>query len=178
MSQTKVEANEKPPIILRLFTNKKTRRITLAVLAGVILLLGGIWYWYNSQSIIDRQIVNQANFTVYAPKSVPSGYSLQDDKTKVSRSMLTYSFASQSVEDDVIIVTVQPKPASFDMQQLVGSGTVNTTSTPLGLMYNLSVSGHSQYLVDTGSSLIFLTSSTEIDAVTVNKLVNDLVKLN
>lgn len=173
MSQTKVEANEKPSIILRLFTNKKTRRITLAVLAGVILFSALGWYWYGNRLAIDKSAFSEANFSVYAPSKPPKGYKTVHDDTVLSNGVLTYSFQSQEAEN-TITVTVQAKPDNFDMAASASSGSINATATPNGTLYNLSTGQSSKYMLDAGDSLLFITSEKSISNAQINSLVTDL----
>ena len=143
---------------------------------GLVLTGLGVGYliWSN-QSVVDRQAIRQAPFTVYAPKSSPAGFAIIDEKTELSDDLLTYSFSNQA-QDREIVVTVQPLPPSFDMQQLICSGTVSSTSTKNGMLYDLSTSGSGKFLLNTGDTLIFFTSSTTIDTATVNSLASDLVR--
>ena len=145
---------------------------------GIIIVVGGAGYLiWNGRSLIDSQITEEASFAVYTPKQAPSGYVLDKNKTKLSKDTLTYVLVNKSNDKD-IIVTVQPIPKNFDMKKLIGSGTVTTTSTPNGALYDLSASGKSQYLLNTGDSLIFFTSTHSIDAAAINTLATDMVKRN
>jgi hypothetical protein len=75
-------------------------------------------------------------------------------------------------------VTVQPQPEGFDMAKLVGSGTVNSSTTPSGTLYDLSTSSGSQYLLNTGDALVFFTSPGSIDKPTIDALAQSLSKQN
>lgn len=175
MSQSNSQVVDRPPVLLRPLLNQKSRRITLAVLAGVILLGGGIWYGLDSRSVIDRQLVAEADFTVYAPKQAPVGYTVEGDKTSLSNGVLSYTFADQTDDKDITI-TVQAKPSGFDMSALSKGGSVNSIATSAGTLYNLSAGGSSQYLLDAGDSLVYITSPSNIDTATASSVANSLNK--
>lgn len=178
MNQADLEASEKPPIVVRWLATKKSRRIMLAVLAGVILLAGTSWYWYSNQSVVDRQLVSEANFTVYAPKAAPAGYRVDDKRTVLRNGVLSYGFVDESSPAKNITVTVQAKPSGFDMVKMTGGGSVSSRAVDAGTLYDLSAGGSSQFLLDSGEGLIFITSADSIDNSTVNSLANSLVRLN
>ena len=68
-------------------------------------------------------------------------------------------------------------PSGFDMTKLVGSGTVTTRSTDLGILYDLSTPSKTQYLLKTEETLIFFTSQDDVSVEEVTSLVDSLVKL-
>ncbi len=144
---------------------------------GVLVLVVVVYLVVNNQPVLDKHLATKADFPVYAPKVVPSGYNLDATKTQLSDQSLTYTFTSTAAAKD-IVVTVQPLPKNFDMSKLVGSGSVNSTTTDNGVLYNLSAAGNSQYLLNTGDALIFFTSTGTIDTATINSLVSDLARQN
>ena len=172
MVHTKTQAVEKPPIALRLLADQKSRRITLAVLASVI-LLGGVWYWYDSRVVVDRAVLAEASLKVYSPRQAPDGYRVASDQTSLRQGILSYTFTNDTENSD-ITVTVQDKPINFDMGQLTHGGTVNSTLTDKGTLYDLSAGGINKYLLDTGTSLIFITTPSDVVRETVDSLVRDL----
>lgn len=147
--------------------------------AAVGLALVGwlIYYFAAAPSLIDKSIIKDISFPAYVPTRAPSGYKIEPGSVKSSGETLTYTF--QSNEDDRgIVVTVQPLPKDFNMKQLIGSGSVTTTNTDNGVLYDLSASQKTQYLLNTGDALVFFTSSSPIDTSTINSLASDLVKQN
>lgn len=159
---------------------KRSRRL-LWLLVGAIVVVGaigaGIYYYIATSPAISRSVVNEAEFSVYAPNHAPSGFHVDDDRTNLSDTMLSYVFVGQSDERE-ITVTVQPTPAGFDMSQLIGSGSINSTTTSNGTLYDLSAGGTSRHLLNTGDALVFLTSAQNIDTTTINQLAQSLRKLN
>lgn len=151
------------------------RWVPYAALVVTVLGAGVFYIFWNNRSVVDKSVVDQATFTVYTPKSAPSGFSIDSAKTELSGELLTYSFSSEK-QDKSISVTVQPLPPNFDMQQLIGSGTVTSTSTNNGILYDLSAGGVSKFLLNTGDALIFFTAPGRIDTATVNSLASSLVR--
>ena len=155
-----------------------TRRNIIGLAAiGFVAGVGLFSYFLWSSPVIDRSLVKDAEFSVYAPRKAPDGYVLQEDLTRYSSNTLTYGFLSPE-DGGKIVVTVQPLPNGFDMTQMTEGGSIDRTNTPQGTLYNLSAGGASKYLLNTGDSLIFLTSDSSISTASINSLVEDLVKLN
>lgn len=175
MQQSERSQLGKLPLSRRLYKASKSKRLMLAVVIGLVLLAAAIWYWYDKQPIIDRDTISSADFTVYVPSKAPAGYTLREEQTSLSNGILTYGFQDESSDSD-IIVTVQTKPSGFDMSQLSKDGSITSSSTSVGQLYNLSVGNSSQYLLDTGDSLLYITSPNNIDTSTVNSLANSLSK--
>jgi hypothetical protein len=63
------------------------------------------------------------------------------------------------------------------MTKLIGSGTVTTRGTDLGILYDLSTPSKTQYLLKTEETLIFFTSQDDVSVEQVVSLVDSLVKL-
>ena len=155
----------------------KRRLLWLALL---LIVIGGVTTYILLRSrpaLIDQALIAEAGFPVYTPQRAPSGYTLDVSRTSVSSTAMTYTFTAKDGQSS-IVVTVQPLPASFDMQKLIGSGTVTTTTTSNGTLYDLSAGGKSQYALNTGDALLFFTSTTAINAATINALVADLARAN
>lgn len=153
------------------------RPVSLAVIAGVLLLSILVWYWYDSRTIIDRSVLADADFSVYAPKQSPRGYKTLHEETSISSGVLTYIFGSDDNQNR-ITVTVQEKPSNFDMAAITSSGSINPTSTPKGNLYDLSTAGSSKYLLDAGDSLLFFTSANSISNSEILELVAGLRRVN
>lgn len=177
MIQIRVPSEDKPPLVLRPFLSRRARLVTVVALLAAALVAVGYWYWYDNQSVVDHKLVDEAKFTVYAPKHPPAGYETDTDRASLSGGVLSYGFTDETSDKDVT-VTVQAKPQGFDMTQLTKGGSVSSTSVTAGVLYNLSVGGSTQYLLDTGDSLIYITSSKAIDHVWVSEFANSLSKAN
>ena len=155
----------------------KRRLVWLALL---LVIVGGVTAYVLMRSrptLIDHTLIAEADFPVYTPQRPPSGYTLDASRTNVSSTAMTYTFTAKDSQSS-IVVTVQPLPANFDMQKLIGSGTVTTTTTSNGTLYDLSAGGKTQYALNTGDALLFFTSTTAINAATINALVADLARAN
>lgn len=177
MNQSEARSVEKPPIAQRLSGSRYTKWILLVVVASLAIIAIGYWYWESRLSVVGREIASEASFTVYAPKHAPAGYQIERDQVNLGNNILSYEFSSQSA-DKRITVTVQPRPPGFDVAELTKGGSISSTVTDNGALYDLSVGGVSQYLLDTGDSLVYLTSPGSVDVATINQLANSLQKLN
>ena len=67
--------------------------VVLTVFA-VLALAGFGAYWWFSRPLIDHEVIKDATFSVYTPKELPEGYTLDYDQTKLTGQMLTYTFVS------------------------------------------------------------------------------------
>lgn len=155
----------------------QSRYIVIGGLVVVIIVLAGAYYVWVNRPLLDADITDRAKFTVYVPTTSPNGYDLEKDLTVVSDDTLTYSFANR-YDNATITVTVQPRPSHFDMKQMAEGGSVNSTATQNGTLYNLSAEGTSKYLLDMGDSLVFITSAKNINTATINALAASLKKVN
>ena len=152
-------------------------RWTIVSVAAVLLVaVAGAYFFISRQPIIKPSEIKDVSFPIYSPTKEPKGYELDRSATQLSKDTFSYTFVSDSDDDD-IVVTLQPVPSGFDMTKLVGSGTVTTRSTDLGILYDLSTPSKTQYLLKTEETLIFFTSQDDISVEEVASLVDSLVKL-
>ena len=161
-------------------SNRASRYISwiIASVAAVLLVaVAGAYFFISSQPIIKSSEIKDVSFPVYSPTKEPKGYELDRSATQLSKDTFSYTFASDSDYDDDIVVTLQPVPSGFDMTKLIGSGTVTTRSTDLGILYDLSTPSKTQYLLKTEKTLIFFTSQDDVSVEEVTSLVDSLVKL-
>lgn len=178
MNQASAQVIENSPEVKRQSLLKRSLNILGWVILVVLLVSGfGIWYWYNSAAVVDREIASAADFTVYSPRQAPSGYQLEAEQTSLNNDILTYKFTSQSNRTD-IVVTVQDRPEGFSMSEISKGGSISSTAMSSGTLYDLSTGDTSKYLLDTGLSLVYITSSGSINTATINSLVNNLRKIN
>ena len=160
-------------------SNRASRYIrwTIVSVAAVLLAAAaGAYFFISRQPIIKQSEIKDVSFPIYSPTKEPKGYELDRSATQLSKDTFSYTFVSDSDDDD-IVVTLQPVPSGFDMTKLVGSGTVTTRSTDLGILYDLSTPSKTQYLLKTEETLIFFTSQGDVSVEEVASLVDSLVKL-
>ena len=159
-------------------SSRASRYIRLIVGAAIVLLVAvaGAYFFISRQPIIKPSEIKDVSFPIYSPTKEPKGYELDRSATQLSKDTFSYTFVSDSDDDD-IVVTLQPVPSGFDMTKLVGSGTVTTRSTDLGILYDLSTPSKTQYLLKTEETLIFFTSQDDISVEEVTSLVDSLVEL-
>ena len=160
-------------------SNRASRYIrwTIVSVAAVLLVaVAGAYFFISRQPIIKQSEIKDVSFPIYSPTKEPKGYELDRSATQLSKDTFSYTFVSDSDDDD-IVVTLQPVPSGFDMTKLVGSGTVTTRSTDLGILYDLSTPSKTQYLLKTEETLIFFTSQDDVSVEQVASLVDSLVKL-
>ena len=159
-------------------SNRASRYIRWIVGVAIVLLvaIAGAYFFISRQPIIKQSEIKDVSFPIYSPTKEPKGYELDRSATQLSKDTFSYTFVSDSDDDD-IVVTLQPVPSGFDMTKLVGSGTVTTRSTDLGILYDLSTPSKTQYLLKTEETLIFFTSQDDVSVEQVASLVDSLVKL-
>ena len=159
-------------------SSRAPRYISWIVGVAIVLLvaIAGAYFFISRQPIIKPREIKDVSFPIYSPTKEPKGYELDRSATQLSKDTFSYTFVSDSDDDD-IVVTLQPVPSGFDMTKLVGSGTVATRSTDLGILYDLSTPSKTQYLLKTEETLIFFTSQDDVSVEEVASLVDSLVKL-
>ena len=159
-------------------SSRASRYIRWIVGVAIVLLVAvaGAYFFISRQPIIKPSEIKDVSFPIYSPTKEPKGYELDRSATQLSKDTFSYTFVSDSDDDD-IVVTLQPVPSGFDMTKLVGSGTVTTRSTDLGILYDLSTPSKTQYLLKTEETLIFFTSQDDVSVEEVTSLVDSLVKL-
>ena len=159
-------------------SSRASRYIRWIVGVAIVLLvaIAGAYFFISRQPIIKQSEIKDVSFPIYSPTKEPKGYELDRSATQLSKDTFSYTFVSDSDDDD-IVVTLQPVPSGFDMTKLVGSGTVTTRSTDLGILYDLSTPSKTQYLLKTEETLIFFTSQDDVSVEEVTSLVDSLVKL-
>ena len=159
-------------------SSRASRYIRWIVGVAIVLLvaIAGAYFFISRQPIIKQSEIKDVSFPIYSPTKEPKGYELDRSATQLSKDTFSYTFVSDSDDDD-IVVTLQPVPSGFDMTKLVGSGTVTTRSTDLGILYDLSTPSKTQYLLKTEETLIFFTSQDDVSVEQVASLVDSLVKL-
>lgn len=159
-------------------SSRASRYIRWIVGVAIVLLvaIAGAYFFISRQPIIKPSEIKDVSFPIYSPTKEPKGYELDRSATQLSKDTFSYTFVSDSDDDD-IVVTLQPVPSGFDMTKLVGSGTVTTRSTDLGILYDLSTPSKTQYLLKTEETLIFFTSQDDVSVEEVTSLVDSLVKL-
>lgn len=159
-------------------SSRASRYIRWIVGVAIVLLvaIAGAYFFISRQPIIKQSEIKDVSFPIYSPTKEPKGYELDRSATQLSKDTFSYTFVSDSDDDD-IVVTLQPVPSGFDMTKLIGSGTVTTRGTDLGILYDLSTPSKTQYLLKTEETLIFFTSQDDISVEEVTSLVDSLVKL-
>ena len=159
-------------------SSRAPRYIRWIVGVAIVLLvaIAGAYFFISRQPIIKPSEIKDVSFPIYSPTKEPKGYELDRSATQLSKDTFSYTFVSDSDDDD-IVVTLQPVPSGFDMTKLVGSGTVTTRSTDLGILYDLSTPSKTQYLLKTEETLIFFTSQDDVSVEEVASVVASLVKL-
>ena len=159
-------------------SSRASRYIRWIVGVAIVLLvaIAGAYFFISRQPIIKPSEIKDVSFPIYSPTKEPKGYELDRSATQLSKDTFSYTFVSDSDDDD-IVVTLQPVPSGFDMTKLIGSGTVTTRGTDLGILYDLSTPSKTQYLLKTEETLIFFTSQDDISVEEVTSLVDSLVEL-
>lgn len=171
-------ARVEPPSKPKSQARRHKLKVVLALCVLVFTLSGVVVFiWLSNKPVLSRDIIESVDFPVYAPSRPPEGYTVQQQEVKADSDILSYVLREDK-SDRNITVTVQPLPAGFDMAQLLDKGSVKSTDLSSGTLYNLSAGGSSQYMLETGDALVFITSPSNIDTSTINSLADSLSKQN
>lgn len=161
-------------------TGRQKRKIWGVIIGVAVIVLGlsvGAVKFFHHPTLIDSTIVREAAFPVYTPTTIPHGYLVDKTETKLGNGALTYTLVNDTT-NQTIVVTVQPQPKNFNMTKLIGNSSVGATATKNGTLYDLSVMGNGQYLLNTGDALVFFRSSKSIDTEVINALATSLARQN
>lgn len=154
---------------------KRRRNIIIVCSVSILLLAGSIGGWLlfgrTDAPPLPKQVIAQANFPLYFPSTLPTGYTLRANSVGGDDTTVYYTL-TDGTDKGAITVTLQSTPTSFDPSQIIGKNPIPTTITPVGTLYNLSTGGSSKYMLTTGKTLIFITSSTMIDGKIINTITN------
>ncbi len=159
---------------------RRWRRITLLLLVLVLLASGG---WYGVGYYQHRQLTNQfpasIRQSVKFPVYLPSQPQFQPDKQSFnySNGILQYQAGSS---DARVTITQQKKPADFDLSKFsTGEGltnknelTINGNKVLLG-----TVRGFSIAIMDTGQTIVTITSTSAQSSATIESVVRSLQKV-
>lgn len=158
----------------------RRRRLVVSILAVVtVLAVGGGAYWLLANrhtSPLPREIVAQANFPVYFPSPVPTGYALKADSAGGDSDTVYYTLRS-ATNGHTITVTMQAIPSGFDAAKIIGSSPIPTTITPTGTLYNLSIGGSTKYMLVSDETLFFITSAKAIATKDINAIANNFARI-
>lgn len=159
---------------------KKRKIIFIAIGVLIVVALGSLAGWFLLKSTADsplpQSITSEVNFPLYYPKTLPKGYSLKNESVTGSTKTVYYTLVNGMSEQD-ITVTIQATPGSFDASKIIGSNPIPTTILPVGTLYNLSTGETSSYMLNTGKSLIFLTSPSILEGSTISSLCESLTEI-
>jgi hypothetical protein len=138
----------------------------------------GSWLIFGRAAVppLPKQIISQANFPLYYPSTLPESYTLKADSVG-GDSNTTYYALTDSTGKNVITITMQATPATFDASKIIGGNPIPTTITPVGTLYNLSTGGSSKYMLVTGRTLLFITSPKTIDGKIMNTITSSLAEI-
>ena len=156
--------------------SKRIQKLILFVLVAIAATAGLLFVALNNRPLIRTSDMQDATFPIYAPTREPDGYKLDQSATKIGPETFSFTFTDRGGQDD-IVVTMQPVPGNFDMAKLIGGGSVTSTTTDLGVLYDLSTSDKAQYLLKTDKTLIFITSASSINIEAIKTLVAGLSRV-
>lgn len=145
--------------------------LLLVVIAGCTAL----FLFNQNQSIVDAATVSKVNYDVYVPEQIPDEYKLEG-KASESNGIISYSIDKKNGKK--VTFTLQQLPAGFDMTKMIGDSKMKAIDTELGSMYDMSAGGSSRFMISTGSTLIFITSSINLESNFVRDLVNTMRKIS
>ena len=155
----------------------KSKRIAAGVVVVIIALGLAVFVALVNRPLVEPSLISQADFAVYTPNHAPKGYEIIDSQTSLSRGILSYSFVNKT-DQNKITITVQERPGQFDSTQFTKGGSVSSVAADNGTLYDLSIANASQYLLDTGDALVYLTASNRVDQPVMQNLATSLTRRN
>jgi hypothetical protein len=159
---------------------KRRKNIIIVCAVSILLLVGSIGGWLlfgrTDAPPLPKQIIAQADFPLYFPSTLPTGYTLKVNSVGGDTSAVYYTLVDATGKK-AITITMQATPASFDASKIIGSNPIPTTIIPIGTLYNLSTGGTSKYMLNTSKTLLFITSSTAIDGKIINAITANLAEI-
>ena len=152
-------------------------RILIYALLVLGVIVGVVFIVLSNQPMISKQALTETNFPVYVPKRIPPGYQLSEESVSATSEVVSYSLVGDQA-DNSFTITVQPTPGRFNMAQLIEGGQVKGYQTSSGTLYDLTTSKSYQYLLDTGDTLVFITSKNATDIATVKSIAENLTRVD
>jgi len=161
---------------------KSKKKLVLVVIFAVILVLsagGATWFVISKNSThspFSKKFISSVNFPLHYPDPLPEGYII-DKKSIGENDDTAYYQLVNSNKKVSITITMQPTPNGFDAAKLTASASIPTSIVPSGTVYNLSIGGSSKYMLTTGKTLIFITSTDNTETKTINSIANSLTEV-
>jgi len=102
-------------------SNRRSALILTVLMLGIIAAAGGVLLWWNNvngnNTVISKQILSEANFTIFYPKvaaKTASDWQLEKDLTTYDKNsgVLTLH-ATQASTGKQIVLNEQPMPGAF-----------------------------------------------------------------
>ena len=168
---------QRQPKLLARLSDLKSKRLIITVAVVIIAVSVVGFLFITNRPLLEPSLISQADFAVYTPNHAPKGYEIIDSQTSLSRGILSYSFVSQT-DQNKITITVQQRPGQFDSTQFTKGGSVSSVAVDNGTLYDLSIANASQYLLDTGDALVYLTASNRVDQPVMQNLATSLTRRN
>jgi hypothetical protein len=97
-----------------------------------VVIAAFIFFTHGHNDPLPEKIKREANFTLYYPTKVPSGFRFDEVAYDSSTKVVTYDYST--IDGDKIFFSLQPKPRNFNFndfnkKQISGASQI---STPLG----------------------------------------------
>lgn len=166
--------------IVMVFGKRQKNILMVVCIIGILLVAGTTYVWlflgHSDVSPIPQRIISRVSFPVYYPTTLPTNYTLKTDSAVGTNTTVYYTLADDAGKN-AITVTLQATPATFDASKIIGSNPISTSITSTGTLYNLSAGSSSKYMLNTGKTLIFITSPTTIDGTVMNTITNNLAQV-
>jgi hypothetical protein len=105
---------------------------SIAILLTAALAAGGIWWWQTHRNPFPADIRQNTVTPLYFPTKVPTGFKLNPDSFSQKRGVVLYNF--DTPDGDKLHITIEKKPAKYDLNQLYNSTLqdTKTVAVPLG----------------------------------------------
>jgi hypothetical protein len=144
----------------------KKKSILVAFFALVIACVACacLFFWHKKNQPLEfpSSHITELEFPIYYARETPKGYKLNIKSVKTNNSILNFSYKYSSGN---LVITEQALPKVIEQ--------VNKTkqfNTPIGDAYFADLNGHTIGFIETGKTLIIISSSSGFNTDEVQKL--------
>jgi hypothetical protein len=159
--------------------NSKTMKVLLTIAILLLLAAAGLFVFLRlrDRSPLPSGLIKELTYSVYYPVSIPQGYYLDKSSVKTNDSILFYTFVTESANTP-ITVTSQAIPTGFNAQAIIGQTSIPAVSLTIGVIYDISTSQESKYMLPAGDTLMFINSPAKVSNDLVLTLARSFHKVN
>lgn len=157
---------------------RKAWIVPLLLIIGLVATVGWIIRAPRQQSFLPAELAGKITFTVYAPKTMPTGFSLKTDSLRYQEGVLLLDITSP-IADEPLVVSEQARPQDFKFEDFYKDffGSTKTTNE-LGELVVGTVRDQTIASLLTDTTWVLITGSKNIEFATVSELAKSLAPVN